>query len=77
MRNIYDSAVVKLAFTLKQRNKHGVFTALFVSVLIKLPEKVLVFMLRCGGVHLVFHLKHNRDKFNAVLGALTENVVAL
>ena len=77
IRNVHDAGVVQFAVRFQQRDQHGVFAVLFPPVPVQLPEEVFVLVLAGGGVHLVFHFKHDGQDFRAVLRALPENEVPL
>ena len=69
-------AAIQLAVRLQQGNQDGIFAALFLTVLIQFPEEILVLFFAGGGIHLVFHLEHDGEKFDAIGGGLPEDVIA-
>ena len=77
IRQIHDTLVIELAVRLQQRDQHRVFAAFLRSVLVELFQKVLVFMLGRGLVHLVLHLKHNGNILRAVGIEIAEDKIAL
>ena len=46
-------------------------------VLIQLLEKIFIFLFRCGFIHLVFHFKHDGNKFGPVRIRFFINIIAL
>ena len=76
MRDIDNARVVQLAVRFEQRYEHGKLTVLGPTVVVELLEEIFILVLGGRRVHLVFHLEHNGNVFEAI-GIVTEDEITL